>query len=566
MERHIERKVYLGADSIVAASGFSTPEVVGNIEAGRSGCRETDDRRLWGDAFIAGSVDDTRLDEASAGLDGYTRLERMFILNIREVLERSGVDPTDPKTLLVVSTTKGNIDGLGDGPDFPETVYLWEMARRIAGFFGFVQEPTVISNACISGISAAIVGMRLIKEGRCDNVVIAGGDLMSRFTVTGFQAFKSVSRELCRPYDISRDGLTLGEGCAALLLTSDERKATQPMVELAGGSVSNDANHISGPSRTGDGLYYAIRGAMREAGAGGNGFVNGHGTATVYNDEMESKALELAGLRELPVNSLKPWLGHTLGAAGVVETILCAHQLRAGVVCGTPGFAETGTPYRLNVSAEHRSMPLDFCVKTASGFGGCNAAVVLARTTEDRAPQGGVECERTCAYSLSSDGEPFAERIRREFKALDAPNVKFYKMDDMCKLGYVAAENLLAGRGLSDKYRPEEIGIVLANRSSSLDTDLRHHALVEQDTAAASPSVFVYTLPNIVSGEICLRHKIQGDNTFFVQAEKDMDAVRDYGRMLLGRGVLKAVVCGWCELLGEDYDAEFELWENITVR
>lgn len=143
---------------------------------------------------------------------------------------------------------------------------------------------------------------------------MAGFDLLSDFIVSGFNAFKSVSPTLCRPYDAARDGLTLGEACGAVLLTRD-RRLSGTGVSVAGGGISNDANHISAPSRTGDGLWYAIRAALAEAGTGAGevGLVNTHGTATAYNDEMESKALHLAGLCGVPCNSLKPYFGHTLG-------------------------------------------------------------------------------------------------------------------------------------------------------------------------------------------------------------------------------------------------------------
>ena len=142
----------------------------------------------------------------------------------------------------------------------------------------------------------------------------------------------------------ARDGLNLGEACGAVLLSSE---GTEEHVILSGGAVSNDANHISGPSRTGDGLYFAIRQAMQEAGTAPQdiSFVNAHGTATVYNDEMESKALTLAHLEQVPVHSLKPYFGHTLGASGIIESIVCMHELKQGILFGTPGYENAGSSY-----------------------------------------------------------------------------------------------------------------------------------------------------------------------------------------------------------------------------
>ena len=159
----------------------------------------------------------------------------------------------------------------------------------------------MISNACISGVSAIVVASRLIRSGEYDHVFVAGFDLLCDFIVSGFNAFKSVSPVLCRPYDAARDGLTLGEAGGAVLLTAD-RGLSATGVTVAGGGISNDANHISAPSRTGDGLAFAIRAALREAslGAAAIGMVNPHGTATLYNDEMESRATRsnpISGIR-----------------------------------------------------------------------------------------------------------------------------------------------------------------------------------------------------------------------------------------------------------------------------
>jgi 3-oxoacyl-(acyl-carrier-protein) synthase len=565
MEREMGREVnsvWLGPDSVITALGCSSEEVLSAIEQGRIGCRETSDPDLWSKPFTAGKIDRDKMPE----IPGYTMLERMFLKAVGDVVERSGIDAAADDSLLVIASTKGNIELLSNEGVTDERVFLGEMAARVASFCGFKNTPVVISNACISGVSAMIVASRLIREGLYRNVVVAGGDTLTRFVVTGFEAFRSVSDRVCRPYDEARDGLTLGEGCGAVLLTADAGKAVSPHVEIAGGAIAGDANHISGPSRTGDGLCFAIRDAMDEAGvtAFDVGFVNGHGTGTVYNDEMESRAFALAGLDGVPVNGLKPYFGHTLGAAGVVETIVSAHALRTGTIYGTPGFERMGTPHPLDVSPLHRATDAAVCVKTASGFGGSNAAIVLRKGEgEDKiAADPETLIRKTAAVSITPDGRPFGEMIRERFRALESPDMKFFKMDDLSRLAYVAAGELLGGANLKEKYRSGEIGIVLANRSASLDTDTRHCLQMEENGDEVSPAVFVYTLPNVSAGEVSIRHKIQGESTFFIQPGPEDTFVEDYARMLLRRGYLKAVIFGWCELSGEDFAAEMTLLET----
>jgi len=137
--------------------------------------------------------------------------------------------------------------------------------------------------------------------------------------------------------------------------------------------------------------------------------------------------------------------------------------------------------------------------------------------------------------------------------------MKFYKMDDLCKLGYVAAEYLLKDK----TFAPLEMGMLLANATSSLHTDIRHQQLIDQDgDRAASPAVFVYTLPNVVSGEICIRHKIQGENTFFITEAYQPEKLERYARIVMQKGKLNYCIIGWCELLKNTYKAVFKLIEK----
>ena len=173
---------------------------------------------------------------------------------------------------------------------------------------------------------------------------------------------------------------------------------------------------------------------------------------------------------------------------------------------------------------------------------------------------GVVEHDGTVIFNSSETD--FAPFIREAYKNLGDNNMKFYKMDDLCKLGYVAAGYLLK----ETDYQPEEIGIILANASSSLDTDCKHQTLISKEgDKAASPAVFVYTLPNVVLGEICIRHKIKGENTFFVCPHYEPDSLEDYARIVMAKGKLRTCIIGWCELMDGQYQAEFKQLTNIST-
>jgi len=141
--------------------------------------------------------------------------------------------------------------------------------------------------------------------------------------------------------------------------------------------------------------------------------------------------------------------------------------------------------------------------------------------------------------------------------ALDYP--KFYKMDNLCKLGWLANEVLLQNSNIKDKYRPEEVGVVLSNTSSSLDTDIRYYETAKN---IASPALFVYTLPNIVIGEICIRHHFKGENAFFIFDEFDTGFIEQYVSNLVNNNILQCCICGWVEVMENSYNVTIFLVEK----
>ena len=214
----------------------------------------------------------------------------------------------------------------------------------------------------------------MLLGGGFDHVVVVGAEVQSRFIVTGFQSLKALSEAPCKPFDAQRDGLNLGEAAAAVVLGFGEEGW-----ELVDGAVRNDANHISGPSRTGEGSYNALRYVLRHTTPDELAFVNVHGTSTLYNDEMESIAIDRAGLLDMPVNALKGTFGHTMGAAGILESILSMHAVDAGLILPTRGFTALGVSRPVRVGAEAGATDKKAFVKLLSGFGGVNGALLFRK-------------------------------------------------------------------------------------------------------------------------------------------------------------------------------------------
>jgi 3-oxoacyl-(acyl-carrier-protein) synthase len=289
---------------------------------------------------------------------------------------------------LVLSTTKANIQAL---ERISENRPYSESARRhlqadllaedLAEKFGARGPVQTVSVACVSGLVAISQGTKMIQRGEADTVFVVGVDCLSEFVVAGFTALKAIDPSGCRPFDAARCGLSPGEAGAAIVLArADFASDAQIKIRSFGGS--NDANHLTGPSRDGSGLAQAIRVALDSAklSPGEIDFIHAHGTGTSYNDAMESLALKtIFGDACPPVSGSKGMLGHTLGAAGVIETIICVLALQNNFLPGTPRLDSPAEGFPKNLLHEPRfGVKLKNILKLNTGFGGMNGALILS--------------------------------------------------------------------------------------------------------------------------------------------------------------------------------------------
>lgn len=288
---------------------------------------------------------------------------------------------------LVLSTTKANVEALerfADGRPCSDSARRHLQGNLLAddlaaehGARGPVQ---CVSTACVSGLIAIQQGAKMIQRGEADAVFVVGVDHLSAFVVAGFTALKALDPDGCRPFDASRCGLSPGEAGAAIVLVRDNF-ATASSIKIRGWGGSNDANHLTGPSRDGSGLAQAIRSALASAklSPAEIDYVNAHGTGTPYNDAMESLALKtIFGDACPPFSGLKGMLGHTLGAAGVVETIACVLAMRENFLPGTPRLNNAAEGVPAGIVREPRAgARLKYVLKLNTGFGGTNGALIL---------------------------------------------------------------------------------------------------------------------------------------------------------------------------------------------
>lgn len=366
--------------NIFTGAGFGSEAVYSSAREGRTDLARREGTFGVPEPFMASLIDRGLIDSMFGGRRGGSRLshlEKAMILSAEDAIAMAGIDPSDKRTLFVISSTKGNVEFLENDPSgMSDEVSLWHSAKEVSSYFGNPNEPVCVTNACTSGICAQIAAMRAITGGRYSTAVVIGADFLSKFIVAGFQSLKALSPERCRPFDAARCGLNLSEAVGTIVFSEN---GTGIGIGLERGCIRNDANHISAPSRTAVGQIAAIKGVLDEETCSDIAFINVHGTATNYNDSMESVAIHGAGLDDVPAVSYKSIFGHTLGAAGVIETVISSLSMLDGTVLPTAGYETCGVPYPVSLGTDIRAVKGNHFLKIMSGFGGINAATLYRK-------------------------------------------------------------------------------------------------------------------------------------------------------------------------------------------
>ncbi len=329
------------------------------------------------------------LSGSAAWIEGLPETSRRSLLY--PLLERllDGFGPVPADATLIAASTKGCVDSmeryLRDGSSDLADLTVVTLLEWIGARLGLTDAGININAACASSTIAVGRAASLIASGRREVALVVCMDLVSEFVFSGFSALQALSAEHCRPFDRNRSGLSLGEGGAALLLMSRERASREERPVLgvvAGWGAANDATHITAPARDGCGLIQSVRQALSRAAIGPEKIsaISAHGTATVYNDQMELTAFRtLFGERPLPMHSIKGAIGHTLGAAGGIEVALGLKCLEARRLPPTVGLLEPEEAAKGFVSRSAQPIVGRYLLSTNSGFGGVNAALILRR-------------------------------------------------------------------------------------------------------------------------------------------------------------------------------------------
>ncbi len=472
--------------------------------------------------------------------EGHTTFENLCIACARPAIERSGIDVTSNRCVFVLSTTKGDI-----------WIPTATTARHIAQAFGNQTTPIVVNMACTSGVSAMLIASRMIEAHLYDYAVVIGCDIQIELVVSGFQCVHAVSDEACQPFDKNRHGLNIGEAAAAIVMGNVNVNANVNVNVnvnenvnrwcIVGGSVHNDANHISGPSRTGEGALRCLQDCLELVDQSNLACVSVHGTATDYNDEMESIALHRAELDDTPISALKGYFGHTMGAAGVMETIITMHAIEQGWIPACRGYEQQGTTYAVGVSNHERQTSGQAFIKMLSGFGGVNAAIVVAMANANVNDNENANVNVNELFRVKIEDKD----LMKEYKELGINYPKFYKMDGLSRLGWLATEKLLQQVG-TDILDGERTCIIMASKNACLFNNRAfEQTMKDHNNYFPSPALFVYTVPNIVTGEIAIQHKLYGETAFYeLDNEKELEPIV---QATMATGKFNNAIVGWVE-------------------
>jgi 3-oxoacyl-[acyl-carrier-protein] synthase II len=334
-------RVFVTGVGIISAIGNGTEETLSSFQNLKSGIGKLSLFSSVHSEIPVAEVKHCNNDLAQmAGVDtsetAYTRNALLALVAARQAIQASVcTNATERNSGAVFATTVGGMDlneqyykSLLESDRYKDFIGVFDSAdctEKVAAHFGIRHNVTTISTACSSSANAIMLGARLIKNNKLGRVIVGGTDALTKFTLNGFNALEILSPTGCRPFDRDRNGLTIGEGAAALVLESEEVADPEKIIcEITGYANLNEAYHATASTVDGVGAIMAMNKALESAQlrASDISYINAHGTGTDINDLSEGKAIEnIFGNQIPPVSSTKAFTGHTLGAAGAIEAI-----------------------------------------------------------------------------------------------------------------------------------------------------------------------------------------------------------------------------------------------------
>lgn len=393
-------KVVVSGMGIISSIGNNKTETLNSLINGKSGIGPmTILNTQYKDSFPVGEVKYTNqklAQIAKTELNGRSTRATLFgLIAAKEAWDSAGYH-ADNRTALISATTVGGMDKTEqyyydylENDKYNHYVYTHgcnDHSEMIAEQLGIHDYLSTISTACSSSANAIMLGVRMIKHGLVDQVITGGTDALTKFTINGFNSLLILDKEACRPFDRSRRGLNLGEGAGYLILESEEfalKHNKEIQCEISGYANANDAYHQTASSPEGDGAYQAMSEALAISGLDPEEieYINAHGTGTDNNDITEGTAIGNLFKNRIPlVSSTKPFTGHTLAAAGVIEAIISILTIQNNLVFPNLNYTEKIEEIKFEPETRLRkNLEINHVLSNSFGFGGNNSSLILSK-------------------------------------------------------------------------------------------------------------------------------------------------------------------------------------------
>jgi 3-oxoacyl-[acyl-carrier-protein] synthase II len=453
------------------------------------------------------------------------RPRALLELGFGQIVERLGVWDAEWRRLrlgVIVGTSSGGFAaleralgaaaaGAPDAADWAQSPYFSPLSSALPRLGREPAPERLVSlyAACASSTLALGLGLRWLELGEVELVIAGGYDAESAWVGAGFDALKATSSGVPRPFRAERDGMALGEGVALLALTRASEKAYG---FVRGFSATSDAVHITAPDRTGRSLARAAQGALSDAGLGasGLGFVSVHGTGTSFNDAAEAAALRLVfgeQARLLPLHAFKSVVGHTLGAAGALESLSALSALERGVLPASGGLGTPMPELPARPLDENAAGSAEHCLKLSTAFGGSNAALVLSRSATALAPKA-----PRPVYVVAAGSVCTALDVSRVTDLIRAPAERLPRSDVLSELAVAAsAEALRDARARGVAFEFARTGVIVGSVGSTLEANAAFGArILAKGLEHAEPRRFPGTSPNACAGHVAIAFGLGG--------------------------------------------------------
>jgi len=538
------------------------------------------------DEFLLGEIKLTHNELIkAAGVDGssaWTRTALIGIIAAKQAIADSGID-VSKNTALISASTVGGMDRSelyykdflteAKHKKYIDTHHAGSSTEMIAEQCGVNGLITTISTACSSSLNSIMFGARLIKSGSTKTAIVGGTDALSKFTLNGFNTLMILDREHCRPFDATRAGLNLGEGAAYFVLEEKESaiaSGKKIYAEVVGYANANDAHHQTASSENGEGPFLAMRNAIQSANIQPSdiNYINAHGTGTGNNDLTEGIAIKRLFGENIPLfSSTKAYTGHTLGAAGIIESVIAVLSLINKVVFPNINFNNTIEEINIYPVTELTKIDgLKYVLTNSFGFGGNDSSVVFSSVemldtyepielTHKSIFIDGIGC--VSPQNTLDDNYFFEDvlEIESRFQQIQKPNYRDFinpkllrRMSKIVRMGVVSASLAIKDAGVEN---PDAI-LTGTGMGCQIDTEKFLNSMIENNEGLLTPTSFIQSTHNTVGGAVALGIKNHNYNLTYVHRTFSFESALLDSIMLLNEDKAKNVLLGGFDEITEE--------------